>query len=333
MCHVKFKSDGHHFSWKKPITTIHNILVGSLYVDQVLKCLLFTLHCWYCYLLIPSISLPLIGWVPTVRWFFIACQGVSNLEKVSQPVAIEYLRHCTCTLFWLLNQPAYDINLLFLWFPPLPSSKLLTIQDHAQNLEEQLWTEWRREVSIIFHRCVTSSDLKQERSGFYQCLTFLQLVAVCNIYEWAIANHGELKSGRSRGLATARLFCQKKNGRKFQVLAFSFISVFSGKIEATSTARIFLMKYHPLHCTEHATGFLLSDWLYCLWHGIKSNIWHRLVIAHKLWACYIFIQNISPIWLAKSTRLIHHNQSLMTKFGRILCLTRKWRHKCSVRAG
>ncbi|XP_073251035.1 oxysterol-binding protein 2-like isoform X1 [Porites lutea] len=34
MCHVKFKSDGHHFSWKKPITTIHNILVGSLYVDQ-----------------------------------------------------------------------------------------------------------------------------------------------------------------------------------------------------------------------------------------------------------------------------------------------------------
>ena len=35
MCHVKFKSDGHHFSWRKPVTTIHNILVGSLYVDQV----------------------------------------------------------------------------------------------------------------------------------------------------------------------------------------------------------------------------------------------------------------------------------------------------------
>lgn len=34
MCHVKFKSDGHHFTWRKPITTIHNILVGSLYVDQ-----------------------------------------------------------------------------------------------------------------------------------------------------------------------------------------------------------------------------------------------------------------------------------------------------------
>ncbi|XP_020614102.1 oxysterol-binding protein 1-like [Orbicella faveolata] len=34
ICHVKFKSDGHHYTWKKPITTIHNILVGSLYVDQ-----------------------------------------------------------------------------------------------------------------------------------------------------------------------------------------------------------------------------------------------------------------------------------------------------------
>ncbi|XP_032238673.1 oxysterol-binding protein 1 isoform X2 [Nematostella vectensis] len=33
-CHLKFKTNGHHFSWKKPVTTIHNILVGSLYVDQ-----------------------------------------------------------------------------------------------------------------------------------------------------------------------------------------------------------------------------------------------------------------------------------------------------------
>ena len=35
-------------------------------------------------------------------------------------------------------------------------------------------------------------------------------------------------------------------------------------------------------------------------------------------------------WLAKSTRIIHHNQLLMTNFGRILCLTRKWRQKCSL---
>ena len=34
-------------------------------------------------------------------------------------------------------------------------------------------------------------------------------------------------------------------------------------------------------------------------------------------------------WLAKSTRIIHHNQLLITKFGRILCLTMKCRQKCN----
>ena len=32
----------------------------------------------------------------------------------------------------------------------LPLSKLLAIQGHAQNLEEQLWVEGRREVSINY---------------------------------------------------------------------------------------------------------------------------------------------------------------------------------------
>ena len=41
---------------------------------------------------------------------------------------------------------------------------------------------------------------------------------------------------------------------------------------------------------------------------------------------YYYSFKIFPrFWLAKSTRLIHHNQLLMTKFGRILCLARKWR--------
>ena len=46
----------------------------------------------------------------------------------------------------------------------------------------------------------------------------------------------------------------------------------------------------------------------------------------------LFIQNISSILfqLAKNTRIIHHNQLLMTKFGRIWCLTKKWRQKCSL---
>ena len=66
--------------------------------------------------------------------------------------------------------------------PPLhPLSKLLAIQDHTQNVEEQLWIGGRREVSIIFYRPVTRSDLKQERSFFRGSVSsFLQLVVACS---------------------------------------------------------------------------------------------------------------------------------------------------------
>ena len=77
--------------------------------------------------------------------------------------------------------PYFGINglsmILCLWSPLHPLSKLLAIQDHTQNLEEQLWMGGRREVSIISHRPVTRSDLKQERSFFRGSVsTFLQLV-------------------------------------------------------------------------------------------------------------------------------------------------------------
>ena len=41
---------------------------------------------------------------------------------------------------------------------------------------------------------------------------------------------------------------------------------------------------------------------------------------------YYSFKIFSRFWLAKSPRLIHHNQLLMTKFGRFLCLTRKWKN-------
>ena len=44
--------------------------------------------------------------------------------------------------------------------------------------------------------------------------------------------------------------------------------------------------------------------------------------------CYSF-KIFSQFWLVKSTSIIYHNQLLVTKFGRVLCLTRKWRQKCS----
>ena len=45
--------------------------------------------------------------------------------------------------------------------------------------------------------------------------------------------------------------------------------------------------------------------------------------------CNYYSFKIFPrFWLAKRTRIIRHNQLLMTKFGKILSLTRKWRQKC-----
>ena len=44
---------------------------------------------------------------------------------------------------------------------------------------------------------------------------------------------------------------------------------------------------------------------------------------------YYSFKIFPQLWLAKSTRINHHNQLLMTKYGRILCLSRKWHQKCS----
>ena len=56
------------------------------------------------------------------------------------------------------------------------------------------------------------------------------------------------------------------------------------------------------------------------WHYPPDNIIN--IIIHSKY--------FPRSWLAKSTRIFHHNQLLMTKFGRILCLTRKWHQKCSL---
>ena len=59
--------------------------------------------------------------------------------------------------------------------------------------------------------------------------------------------------------------------------------------------------------------------------------WHFL-LAENVFTFkrnYYSFKIFPQFWLGKSTRIIHHNQLLMIKFGRILCLTRKWRQKCS----
>ena len=113
--------------------------------------------------LIPCLLVVLVVEYPSIDLIFRYCYN--QLQK--------YLRHGT--VFWL-KWPVHD---LVLETPLHPLSKLLAIQDHAQNLEEQLWMGGRREVSILSHRPVTSSDLKQERLFFRESVpTFLQLVSL-----------------------------------------------------------------------------------------------------------------------------------------------------------
>ena len=54
---------------------------------------------------------------------------------------------------------------------------------------------------------------------------------------------------------------------------------------------------------------------------------HHILLQRPIKTYYYSFNKFSQFGLAKSTRVIHHNQ--LTKVGRILCLTWKWRQKCS----
>ena len=80
--------------------------------------------------------------------------------------------------------PVHDLVLVIRPLPPIK------VASNAQNLEEKLWMGGRREVSIMFFRPVTRSDLKQERSFFRGSVsTFLQLVVVCPVEWWEFLDY------------------------------------------------------------------------------------------------------------------------------------------------
>ena len=71
-------------------------------------------------------------------------------------------------------------------------------------------------------------------------------------------------------------------------------------------------------------------------HVLARYFQHKYIILYlsqKGENFYYSFKIFRQFWLAKSTRIIHQNQLRMTKFGRILCLTRKWRQKFRVLAG
>ena len=75
--------------------------------------------------------------------------------------------------------------------------------------------------------------------------------------------------------------------------------------------------------------YWIRQWYLCTYevgHMYEIDYWEKTSINIDYYSFKIFPQ----FWLAKSTRIIHHNHLLMTKVGRILGLTRKWRQKCSL---
>ena len=68
--------------------------------------------------------------------------------------------------------PYFGLNglcmILCLWSPLHPLSMLLALQDHAQNLEVQLWMKGRMEVSVISHRLAAIWSRKGQFS--WKCL-------------------------------------------------------------------------------------------------------------------------------------------------------------------
>ena len=83
----------------------------------------------------------------------------------------KYLRHCT--IFWL-KWPVHDLVLVI---PPPPLFKVASNTRPCSKLGGTTLNGGRGEVSILSHRPVTSSDLKQDRLFFRESVsTFLQLV-------------------------------------------------------------------------------------------------------------------------------------------------------------
>ena len=72
--------------------------------------------------------------------------------------------------------------------------------------------------------------------------------------------------------------------------------------------------------THSICNYNLVQW----WRRQRQQIMNSRSFNRDYYSFKVFPR----FWLAKRTRLIHHNQSLLTKLGRILCLARKWRQKC-----
>ena len=157
-----------------------------------------------------------------------------------------------------------------------------------------------------------------------------------NVYDRWITSNFPRKWHRTASTASGCKSSPRKifnwNSSKERRLKFSGDGIKEDNREAertsVSTPKATSSTEQPETCTEAATKYYN--------YSVNDNEQLRanMQLTHAIFNAYYYSFKIFPrFWLAKSTRIIHHNQLLMAKFGRILCLTRKWRQKCSVLAG
>ena len=89
------------------------------------------------------------GWVTLLGGPTFLLINTFGLASRVNSVKERWSEHARVLLAQGKGVPYFGINglymILCLWSPLHPLTKLLTIQDHAQNLEEQLWMGGRRE--------------------------------------------------------------------------------------------------------------------------------------------------------------------------------------------
>ena len=64
---------------------------------------------------------------------------------------------------------------------------------------------------------------------------------------------------------------------------------------------------------------------------LMFNIYNILIHAYKI--IYYSFKIFLRFWLTKITRIIYHNQLLLTKFGKLFAILNRWRQKCGENAG
>ena len=129
--------------------------------------------------------------------------------------------------------------------------------------------------------------------------------------------------------STKQDFAKKKlpldDMRKIAVESGMFPDWFIPAFETSSFLICFFFQY--------SLNIIYNYWLTVIAPASDDSYCSRGIAPATYKYVYYSFKIFPRFWLAKCTHIIHHNQPLMTKFGRILRLINRWRHKYSFLTG